>query len=185
MIRVVVCPVWEHPVSPYPPLRGGSSPRGGEPGQQGQVMAFIAVALAIVLMPLAAYAIDVGTVSAAAAALQEATATAALEAAQQLDEVDFRSSGVMTIDAVAARSVARAVLAADAPSASVSSVTVSGAEVTVAAGELVQLPLDFLPARMVRLEAVASATLTGGYDRPSSRLPLPSSASEYWFGQRD
>ncbi len=44
-------------------------------------MAFIAVALAIVLMPLAAYAIDVRTVSAAAAALQEATATAALEAA--------------------------------------------------------------------------------------------------------
>src|SRR5258708_35686044 len=72
------------------------------PGQRGQVMAFIAVALAIVLMPLAAYAIDVRTVSAAAATLQEATATAALEAAQQLDETGFRAGGVMTIDVVAA-----------------------------------------------------------------------------------
>jgi hypothetical protein len=134
-------------------------------------MAFIAVALAIVLMPLAAYAIDVRTVSAAAAALQEATATAALEAAQQLDEIEFRARGVMTIDAVAAGRAARAVLAAEAPSASVRSVIVSGAVVTVAAGELVQLPLDFLPARIVRLEARASARLAAGYDRPSSLLP--------------
>jgi hypothetical protein len=139
--------------------------------QRGQVMAFIAVALAIVLMPLAAYAIDVRTVSAAAAALQEATATAALVAAQQLDEIDFRAGGAMAIDAVAAGRAARAVLAGEAPSASVSSVTVSGAVVTVVAGELVQLPLDFLPTRMVRLEARASATLTAGYDRPSSLLP--------------
>jgi Flp pilus assembly protein TadG len=145
-------------------------------GQHGQVMAFIAVALAIVLMPLAAYAIDVATVSAAASTLQEATATAAIEAAQQLDAADFRASAVMTVDAGAARRAARAVLAAEAPSASVSSVTVSGAEVTVAAGEQVQLPLGFLPVRMVRLEARASATLTGGYDRPSSRLPLPISS---------
>jgi hypothetical protein len=167
--------VWEHRFSPHPPLRGESSPQSGERAQRGQVMAFIAVALAIMLMPLAAYAIDVRTVSAAAAALQQATATAALEAAQQLDEVDFRAGGGMTIDAVAAGRVARAVLAADAPSALMSSVTVSGAEVTVAAGELVQLPLNFLAARMVRLEAHASARLAGGYDRPSSRLPLPSS----------
>jgi Flp pilus assembly protein TadG len=142
-------------------------------GQHGQVMAFIAVALAIVLMPLAAYAIDAATVSAADSALQEATATAAIEAAQQLDAGDFRASGVMTIDAGAARRVAQAVLAADAPSASVSSLTVSGTEVTVAAGELVQLPVDFLRTRSVRLEARASARLAGGYDRPSSRLPLP------------
>lgn len=143
-------------------------------GQRGQVMAFIAVALAIVLMPLAAYAIDAATVSAASAELQEATATAAIEAAQQLDVIDFRAGGAMTVEAGAARRAAWAVLADQAPSASLGSVTVSGAEVTVAAGELVQLPLDFLPSRMVRLEARASARLAGGYDRPSSRLPLPS-----------
>jgi hypothetical protein len=140
-------------------------------GQHGQVMAFIAVALAIVLMPLAAYAIDTATVSAAASALQEATATAAIEAAQQLDAAGFRASGVMNVDAGAARTAARVVLAAEAPSASVSSVTVSGVEVTVAAGELVELPVDFLPTRRVLLEARASARLTAGYDRPSSRLP--------------
>ncbi len=145
-------------------------------GQRGQVMAFIAVALPIVLMPLAAYAIDVATVSAASAALQEATATAAIEAAQQLDVIEFRAGKAMTIEAGAARRAAWAVLAAQAPSASVKSVTVSGAEVTVAAGELIQLPLDFLPSRTVRLEARASARLAAGYDRPSSRLPLPISS---------
>ena len=144
-------------------------------GQHGQVMAFIAVALSMVLMPLAAYAIDISTVSAAASALQEATATAAIEAAQQLDTVGFRASGVMTVDGGAARRAAWAVFAAEAPSASVSSVTVSGAEVTVAAGEVVQLPVDLLPSRRIRLEAHASARLADGYDRPSSLLPLPSS----------
>jgi len=141
-------------------------------------MAFIAVALAIVLMPLSAYAIDVATVSAAAAALQEATATAAIEAAQQLDVIDFRAGGAMTIEAGAARRAASAVLAAQAPFASVSAVIVSGAEVTVATGELVQLPVNFLPTRRVRLEARASARLAAGYDRPSSLVPSPSIATE-------
>jgi hypothetical protein len=124
------------------------------------------------LMTSAAYAIDVATVSAAASTLQEATATAAIEAAQQLDAADFRASGVMTVDAGAARRAARAVLAAEAPSASVSSVTVSGAEVTVVADEAVELPLDFLPTRRVWLEARASARLSGGYERPNSRSPI-------------
>lgn len=144
--------------------------------QQGQVMAFIAVTLSIVLMPLAAYAIDVATASAAASALQEATAVAAIEAAQQLDAIGFRASGSMTIDPSAARMAARAVLAADVPSASVSSVIVGGAEVTVAASELIRLPVDFLPTRLVRLKAIASARLAAGYDKPSSRLPLPISS---------
>jgi hypothetical protein len=142
-------------------------------GQRGQVMAFIAVALATVLMPVAAYVIDVATVSGAAAALQEATVTAAMEAAQQLDAIDFRAGGALTVEAGAAERAARAVVSAEAPSASVSSVTVSGAQVTVVVRERVQLPLDFLPSRLVNLEAYASARLAAGYDRPSSRLPLP------------
>src|SRR5438309_11923483 len=95
--------------------------------QRGQVMAFIAVALAIVLMPVAAYAVDIATVSSAAATLQEATATAAMEAAQQLNTGAFRSSGALVIDMNAARSAAQAVLAAEAPAALVSSVSVRGA----------------------------------------------------------
>ena len=106
-------------------------------------MAFIAMALAIVLMPVAAYAVDIATVSSAAATLQEATAVAAMEAAQQLNTAAFRSSGVLVIDMNAAHSTARAVLAAEAPSASLSSINVSGVEVTIEAGQLVRLPFDF------------------------------------------
>ena len=142
------------------------------PAQRGQVLAFMAVALAIVLMPVAAYAIDSVTVSTAAAALQEATAMAAMDAAQQLDALGFRAGGVLMVDGPAARRVAREVIAAEAPAAYLSSVTVNGVEVTVAAGELVRLPFNFFPAAVVRLDARASARLSAGYDRPSSRLPL-------------
>lgn len=144
-------------------------------GQRGQVMAFIAVALAIVVMPVAAYAVDAATVSASAAALEEATATAALEASQQLDVIHFRISGALAVDATAARLVAKEVLSADAPAASITSVTVNGAELTIDSSEMVQLPFDFFPERAVHLQARASARLAGGYDRPSSLLPLPTS----------
>jgi hypothetical protein len=143
--------------------------------QRGQVMAFIAVALGIVVMPVAAYAIDSATVSAAAAALEEATANAATEASQQLDISAFRADGVLAVDAAAARTVAQAVLAAESPTASITSVTTRGAEITIATREEVPLPFDFFPEQKVRLQASASARLAAGYDRPSSRLPLPSS----------
>ena len=142
--------------------------------QGGQVMAFIAMALAVVLMPVAAYAVDIAGVGSAAATLQEATAVAAMEAAQQLNTADFRSS-VLVVDMSAARSAALAVLAAEAPAASVTSVTVRGVEVTVEAGQLVRLPFDFFPMHVAHLRAIASARLAAGYDRPSSRLPLPTS----------
>jgi hypothetical protein len=145
--------------------------------QRGQVMAFIAVAVAIVLMPLAAYAVDIATVSSAGSTLQAATAIAAMEAAQQLNTSAFRSSGVLVIDMSAARSAARAVLAAEAPSASVNSVSVSGVEVTIEAGQVVRLPFDFFPMRAARLKAIASARLAAGYDSPSSFL-LKVSASD-------
>jgi Flp pilus assembly protein TadG len=136
-------------------------------------MAFMAVALAIVLMPVAAYAIDSATVSSSAAALQEATAMAALDAVQQLNTRDFRADGTFGVDETAARQAARDLLAKDAPAAYVAAMTVSGAEVTVATAEVIRLPFNFFPEAVVRLNARASARLAGGYDRPSSRLPLP------------
>ena len=144
-------------------------------GQLGQVLAFIAVALGIVVMPVAAYAVDSVTVSAAAATLEEATATAAGEASQQLDISAFRATGLLSIDATAARTVARSVLAAEVPTASITSVTVTGAQLTIATREEVSLPFDFFAERAVSVRASSSAKLTGGYDRPSSRLPLPMS----------
>ena len=139
--------------------------------QRGQVMAFIAVALGIVVMPVASYAIDSTTVSAAAAALEEATATAATEASQQLDISWFRATGVLSVDAAAARGVVQSVLAAEVPMASITSVTVTGADVTIATREEVPLPFDFFPERTVRLQESASARLMGGYDRPASMSP--------------
>jgi len=136
-------------------------------------MAFIAMALALVVVPVAVYAVDAAAVSSAAAALEEATATAALEASQQLDVIVFRTSGALSIDPLAARGVAQAVLAAEVPTASITSITARGAEITIATHEEVALPFDFFPERAVRLQASASARLAGGYDRPSSRLPLP------------
>lgn len=139
-------------------------------GQLGQVMAFIAVTLATVIMPVAAYAVDAATVSASAAALQEAAATAALDAAQQLDTVDFRATGRIHVNSSAARSAAAAVIAAQVPAASLSALTVNGPEVAISVVEEVRLPIDFLPARFVHLQANASARLAAGYDSPSSRL---------------
>lgn len=143
--------------------------------QRGQVMAFIAMALALVLMPVAAYAIDNSSVSGAAAGLQEATAMAAMEAAQQLDVGTFRAGGGIVVDAASARTAARDVLAVYVPSASLTELAVNGDMITVAAVEMVSLPLDFLPSRVIRLEARASARLAGGYNSPSSRLPFPTS----------
>jgi len=143
--------------------------------QLGQVMSFVAVTLALVLVPVAAYAVDAVTVSAAEAVLQEATAAAAVEAAQQVDATALRAGRGISIDVSAARQVVRDVLAVEAPAASVSSVTVSGAMVTVATSELVSLPFGIVAAGAVHLNALASARLSGGYDKPSSRLPLPTS----------
>lgn len=142
------------------------------PAQRGQVMAFVAVALAVVLMPVTAYAIDSATASSAEASLQEATAMAAIEAVQQLDVIDFRAGGAIVVDSAAARRAAEEVLRAEAPAASLTSVAVSGAQVTVSAGEVVRLPFNALPTSTVRLEARASASLAAGYDRPSSRVPF-------------
>jgi hypothetical protein len=144
--------------------------------QLGQVMSFVAVALAVVLVPVAAYAVDAVAVSAAEAVLQEATAAAATEAAQQVDTTALRAGRGISIDIVAARQVVRDVLAAEAPAASVRSMTVSGALVTVATDEPVRLPFGIFAARAVHLGAHASARLSGGYDKPSSRLPLPTSS---------
>jgi hypothetical protein len=145
------------------------------PAQLGQVMSFVAVTLAVVLVPVAAYAVDAVTVGAAEAVLQEATATAAVEAAQQVDATALRAGRGISIDVAAARQVVLDVLAAEAPAASVSSVTVTGAMVTVATGELVRLPFGIVAAGAVHLNALASARLSSGYDKPSSRLPLPTS----------
>lgn len=144
--------------------------------RRGQVLAFFAVALTVVLLPVAAYAVDAATAGAAEARLQEATSQAALEAAQQLGVNALRSQARITVDASAASRAALDIMAAQEPAASVRSVVVAGPNVTVTTDEIVHLPFDFFPVPAVHLEAQATARLTSGYDRPSSRLPLPTSS---------
>jgi Flp pilus assembly protein TadG len=143
--------------------------------ESGQVLAFFAILLPILLLPLTAYAVDAAFVSTRAAALQEATAQAAEAAAQQLDVAAFRSSSAVSVHRPSAMAVAGQQLSLSAPEAAVQSVVVRGAEVTITTAEVVTLPFNFLPVATVRLEARASARLVGGYDSPSSRLPLPTS----------
>jgi Flp pilus assembly protein TadG len=141
--------------------------------QRGQVLAFFAILLPIILLPLAAYAVDAAFVATRAAALQEATAQAAQAAAQQVNVAALRSRSELVVDASIARIVSTRAISESEAGASVESVAVTGAQVTVTAAELVTLPFNFLPVPAIRLEARASARLVAGYDNPSSRLPLP------------
>ena len=142
----------------------------------GQVLAFFAVMLPIVLMPVVAYAVDAAVVSNREAGLQEGTVQAAEEAAQQLNVPDLRARSGLTVDSALARSSAMATLSNVEPRASLESVSIDGTQVTVVASEVVTLPFNFLPVQVVRLRARASARLVAGYDSPSSRLPLPTSS---------
>jgi hypothetical protein len=144
--------------------------------ERGQVLAFFALLLPIVLMPVAAYAVDSVVVSTHAAGLQEATVQAAEEAAQQLSVTDLRTRREVALDSALARNSALATMSAVEPGASVQAVLVDGTQVTVITAELVSLPFNFLPVPSVKLAARASARLVSGYDSPSSRLPLPTSS---------
>ena len=145
-------------------------------GERGQVLAFFAVALPVILLPLAAYAVDAAFVSTRAAGLEAATAQAAEAAVQQVDANALRSRSDLAIDALVARSVAIQSVNDLEPGASVMSVVVTGQLVTVTATETVALPFNFLPVQAITLEAHASARLVAGYDSPSSRLPLPTNS---------
>ncbi|MEP6751811.1 MAG: hypothetical protein ABI959_03595 [Candidatus Dormiibacterota bacterium] len=140
---------------------------------RGQVLAFYAVLLPIILLPMAAYAVDVAFVSTRSADLQAATAQAAEVTAQHLDAGALRSRSVLIVDALAARGVASQALSVSEPEATVESVVVVGPMVTISVREVITLPFNFLPAQAIVMHARATARLVGGYDRPSSLLPLP------------
>src|SRR6267378_1432167 len=142
-------------------------------GKRGQVLTFYAIVLPMVLLPLAAYTVNVAFVSTHAASLEQATAQAAEVAAQQLDVGAFRSHSVLKINALAARVVATHAMSDSERGATVESVLVVGASVTVSTREVIRLPFNFLPVPAIILHARASARIVAGYDNASSRLPLP------------
>lgn len=140
--------------------------------QSAQVMVFIALALPMVLLPVAAFAVDAAAVVSGHARLEEATARAAESAVQQIDSALFRSGAALALDQVAVEDAVRQSIAADDPGAVVESISVTGLTVAVGTLESIVLPLNFLGTPSVALHAHARARLTLGYDRPSSFLPL-------------
>jgi hypothetical protein len=142
---------------------------------RGQVLAFFAVAMPIVLLPVAAYAVDAAVVAFHAAGLQAITAQAAETAAQQIDVGTMRAGGGLALDPVAVKRSAKKTVDQEDPTATVDSITVDGVEVTVVTSETVPPPFALLGGP-VTLHARATAQLVAGYARPSSPLPLASSS---------
>jgi hypothetical protein len=141
--------------------------------QRAQVLVFFALVMPIVLLPVAAYAVDASVTSAAFAQLQEATVEASEAAAQQIDTRTLRSGGGIALDIAAATSVARDAMLATDPHARLIAVTVAGISVSVSTAQQVDLPLNFLGSPAVTVRALAVARLVQGYGSPSSFLPLP------------
>jgi hypothetical protein len=145
------------------------------PEQRGQVLVFFALVLPIVLLPLAAYAVDAAAAASASARLEEVTVRAAEQAAQQVDALRLRSGGGFLVSVAAATAAAEGVVAETLPDAAVDSVTVSGVRVVVKTRLAVRLPLQLIGPASVTLHVTATSRLAIGYDRPSSLLPLPTS----------
>jgi Flp pilus assembly protein TadG len=135
--------------------------------QTGQVLAFFALVLPVVLLPVAAYAVDATIVADSEAALQAATAQAAETAVQQLSIGAIRSTGALTLDVAAVSLVVAQTLVEEEPGARVDSYAVNGAEVTVITSEPVTLPISVFT-RSITLHARATARLAAGYDSPSA-----------------
>lgn len=140
----------------------------------GQVLVFYALVLSVVLLPMAAYAVDTATVASRRAALQAATAEAAEVGAQHIDVNAFRSTASMQIEASDIHPVLALALARQDPAAVIESVKVRGATIEVVTSESVVLPLPVL-VRSVVVSGRALARISPGYDSPSSFLPFSTS----------
>jgi Flp pilus assembly protein TadG len=141
--------------------------------QTGQVLAFFALVLAVVLLPVAAYAVDATTVASREAGLQAATAQAAETGAQQLSIGAIRSTGALTLAAAAVSRVVAQTLLEEERGARVDRYTVAGTDVTVVTSESIALPFSVLT-QTVTLHAQATARLVSGYDSPAQSAKHPS-----------
>lgn len=136
--------------------------------RRGQVLVFFALALPLLLLPIAAYAAEAPMLAARRAHLAEVASTAALEAAQQLDVRRLRSGGGLALDSAAASATVAADLESQEPAAVVDSLSVSGNQVALTLHERVPLRLaTFVPGAAVTLHATARANLVPGYAKPA------------------
>jgi hypothetical protein len=141
--------------------------------QGAQVLVFFALALPLILLPIAAYAVDASVTSGAYARLVEVSARAAEEAVQQIDISRLRSGGGISIDVVGAANAVDVVLTSAEPNARLLDLTILGEELRLATTETVALPFNFFGSPDVSLHASVVARIAPGYDSPSSLLPLP------------
>jgi hypothetical protein len=142
--------------------------------QGAQTLVTFALFLPLVLLPVAAYAVQATLLATRASLLQAAATRAAEDAGGALDVATFRSTGGLRLEPSTATRIARVTLAAQDPAAQLDDVTVGVVTVTVRAHDQVHLDFGgFLRVGSVRLATVATARLTAGYLSPSSRVPLP------------
>ena len=134
--------------------------------QAGQVLAFFALVLPLVLLPVAAYAVDATLVAGREAGLQAATAQAAETAVQHLNVSAIRSSGALIVDRTAVDQAIAQTLLEEEQGARVEAYTVAGSEVTVITSESVMLPFGVFISS-VTLHAHATARLVAGFDTPN------------------
>jgi hypothetical protein len=142
--------------------------------QAAQTLVTFALLLPLVLLPVAAYAVQATLLATRASLLQAAAARAAEDAGEAVDVAVLRSTGLLRLEPATATRIARDTLAAQDPAARLDDVTVEALTVTVRAHDQVPLAFGgFLRVGSVRLATVATARLTAGYLIPSSRVPLP------------
>ena len=145
-----------------------------KPSQAAQTLVIFALLLPLVLLPIAAYAVQATLLATRASLLQAAAARAAEDGSQALDLGAFRSAGLLRLDPAGATRIARMTLVGQDPAAQLDDVTVGALSVTVRAHEAVGLEFGgILRAGSVILSTVATATLTAGYGRPSANRPPP------------
>jgi len=132
-----------------------------------QTLVAFALFLPLVLLPVAAYAVQATLLASRASLLQAAAARAAEDASQAVDIGALRSRGVLRLDLAEATRIAGASLAGEDAAARLDGVAVGTDSVSVSAHD--QVPLAFggiLRAGTVTLTTMATARLVSGYRNP-------------------
>lgn len=150
----------------------------------GQALVLLAFLIPLVLLPVAAYAIEATYAASRAALLDWACVRAAEDAVQSIDTAALRGSSALIVDPAQALPAAERELGQLDPNAVLDRWWSSGNEFTLWAHESVPVTLAlWVPGRTVRVSASATAQLTAGYSSPSSRLPF--STRSLWVASAD
>jgi hypothetical protein len=133
-----------------------------------QTLVIFALIVPLVLLPVAAYAVQATLLATRASLLHAAAARAAEDASQAVDVGALRSSGAIQLDPARATRIARITLAEQDPAARLDYVAVRGLTVTVRAHDAVPLAFGgILNTGSFTLTTLAAAKLSAGYIRPA------------------